>query len=75
MLKACLSVLRSHGNDRLHHLYDCIAPLYVVVHPFVGAVAFIRPVTAKPESGVWTIECSPRAAGHRWTTRNNSTRA
>lgn len=39
MLKACRTLITADGNPRLHALYDCLAPLYFLIHPFVRMIA------------------------------------
>jgi SAM-dependent methyltransferase len=39
MLKSCRAWLTGSPEGRLKALYDCVAPLYFMAHPFVRAVA------------------------------------
>jgi ubiquinone/menaquinone biosynthesis C-methylase UbiE len=39
MLKFCSIFLNTDPRERIQALYDCFAPLYVLLHPFVGKIA------------------------------------
>ncbi len=39
MLKLCSWLLATQPEGRIEALYDCFAPLYFILHPFVRAVA------------------------------------
>ncbi len=49
MLNFCRSWLTGPPENRLKGLYDCLAPLYFVVHPFVRRVA-ARAVRLVPDN-------------------------